>query len=59
MVADRNQGLFAQFGAALARRRLYSRTLSELRQLSDKELSDLGISRLSVVDVAREAVYGR
>ena len=52
-------GLFNQLGAALARRKLYSRTLSELRQLSDRELSDLGISRLSITEVAREAAYGR
>lgn len=52
-------GLFSQLGAALARRRLYSRTLAELRQLSDRELADLGISRLSLTEVAREAAYGK
>ncbi|WP_225027874.1 DUF1127 domain-containing protein [Xinfangfangia pollutisoli] len=57
--AERFSGLFAGLGAALARRRVYTRTLSELRQLSDRELADLGISRVSLVDIAREAAYGR
>lgn len=52
-------GFFAQMGAALARRRLYARTLAELRQLSDRELADLGISRLSLAQVAHEAAYGK
>ncbi len=54
----RMSGIFAQLGDALARRRVYRRTLEELRQLSDRELADLGISRLNIADVAREAAYG-
>lgn len=57
--AERQMGLFAQLGAALARRRLYARTLNELRQLDDRELADLGISRLSLAQVAHEAAYGK
>ncbi|MGA0540204.1 DUF1127 domain-containing protein [Neotabrizicola sp. VNH66] len=57
-MAGSTNGIFAQLGAALARRRLYSRTLAELRELSDRELSDLGISRLSIARVAHEAAYG-
>ena len=34
------------------------RTASELRQLSDRELSDIGISRYNIEDVAR-GVYKR
>ena len=30
----------------------------ELNALSDRELADIGMSRLNVRDVAREAVYG-
>ena len=52
-------GLFSSLGAALARRRVYSRTLAELRGLTDRELADLGISRLTIADVAREAAYGK
>ncbi len=54
----RMSGIFAHLGDALARRRVYRRTLEELRQLSDRELADLGISRLNIADVAREAAYG-
>ncbi len=41
----------------IERRRLYVRTLNELNALTDRELSDLGISRASVSEVAREAAY--
>lgn len=57
--SERLSGLFAGLGVALARRRVYARTLAELRQLTDRELADLGISRMSIGDVAREAAYGR
>lgn len=56
---ERPSGLFAALGAALARRRVYSRTLAELSNLSDRDLAELGISRLSIADVAREAAYGK
>ena len=52
-------GLFASLGAALARRRVYNRTLEELRGLTDRELADLGISRFSIAQVAHEAAYGK
>jgi uncharacterized protein YjiS (DUF1127 family) len=41
-----------------ARRALYSRTVQELNALTDRDLADLGISRLQIEDVAREAAYG-
>ncbi len=44
---------------AISRRKLYVRTLEELRTLSDRELADLGLSRSTIVDVAREAAYGK
>ena len=37
--------------------RLYSTTISELRALSTRELSDLGLSRSSIKTVAFSAVY--
>ena len=45
--------------AALQRRRLFNQTLAELNLLTDRELSDLGISRSSVRSVAQEAAYGK
>ena len=44
---------------ARARRAIYVRTLNELKVLSDRDLSDLGISRLQIEDLAREAAYGK
>jgi uncharacterized protein YjiS (DUF1127 family) len=38
--------------------RLYRKTLDELERLTDRELTDLGISRLSIREIARESVYG-
>lgn len=51
-------GLVARFRKSLADYRLYRKTLAELEQLNDRELNDLGISRFSVREIAREAVYG-
>ena len=36
-------------------RAVYNQTFEELSALSDRDLADLGISRLSIGDVAREA----
>ena len=47
--------------AAAERRMLrgaYVRTLDELQSMSDYDLADLGISRLSIKDIAHEAAYG-
>ena len=42
----------------LERQRVYRTTLAELDSLSDRDLRDLGISRLQIGDIAREAAYG-
>lgn len=44
---------------ALEQRRVFDRTVYELRQLSDRDLWDLGISRSMITDIAREAAYGK
>lgn len=44
---------------AINQRRVYTRTVAELNSLTDRELADLGISRLSITDIAREAAYGK
>jgi uncharacterized protein YjiS (DUF1127 family) len=44
---------------AIQRRRTYERTLAELNALNDRELNDLGISRLAIPLIAREAAYGK
>ena len=39
----------------LRQRRVYSETLAELRDLSDRELDDIGIRRADLRRIAREA----
>ena len=58
-LADRLLALFPSVATAVRQRRMYSQTLHELNQLTDRELADLGISRLSIADLAREAAYGK
>lgn len=41
-----------------ARRAVYNQTLSELKTLTDRDLSDLGIARSMITRVAYEAAYG-
>ena len=53
------QGLVARLRQAYTDFRSYIATFEELNALTDRELADLGISRLSVRDVARQAVYGK
>lgn len=51
-------GVFKSVKVALERRAVFARTIRELNALSDRELADLGISRVSIRDVAAEAAYG-
>lgn len=50
-------GLFARIRKAFADYRVYVQTRNELDALSDRELADLGISRLNIDVVARDAAY--
>lgn len=54
---DRFASLFSTVKLAAQRRRIYSQTLRELNDLTDRDLADLGINRLSISDIAREASY--
>lgn len=51
-------GIFARLRQAFDDHRKYLATYNDLNALSHRELADIGLSRLSVRDVAREAVYG-
>ena len=42
-----------------ARYRIYRRTLSELGELSERELNDLGLNRSMLRACAYEAAYGK
>ncbi len=56
--ADRFSAFVAGVKQKAAKRRIYEKTVRELNALTDRELTDLGISRLSIEDVARVAAYG-
>ncbi|MEF3046241.1 DUF1127 domain-containing protein [Pseudotabrizicola sp. L79] len=58
-LADRIAALFKGMTEAMERRRVYNRTLRELRALSTRELADLGIHRSMITRVAMEAAYGK
>jgi uncharacterized protein YjiS (DUF1127 family) len=51
-------GLLDRLRQSVARYREYRSTYEELNALTDRELADLGLSRLNIRDVARESVYG-
>ena len=56
--APATPGLFARIARAFADYRVYAETRNELEALSDRELADLGISRLNITTIARDAAYG-
>lgn len=51
-------GFFSKLAERAARYRVYRDTLAELNGLSDRDLADLGMSRIQVKAVAYEAAYG-
>jgi uncharacterized protein YjiS (DUF1127 family) len=51
-------GLLARISKSFADYRMFRQTLDELDSLNDRELADLGMSRLSVRDIAHQSVYG-
>ncbi|MDJ0826735.1 MAG: DUF1127 domain-containing protein [Rhodobacter sp.] len=55
----RMRSAFDDARTAAGKRRIYRTTLSELNALTQRELDDLGISRVSIPDIAREAAYGK
>jgi uncharacterized protein YjiS (DUF1127 family) len=58
-LVDRIMAFVATAKAQRAQRAVYLRTVRELEHLSDRELSDLGIARISIEDVARVAAFGK
>lgn len=47
----------ASIGQRLADHRMYVRTFRELEALSDRDLADMGLTRASLPEIARGAVY--
>lgn len=58
-LTDRLAAMIASYKAQRAQRAIYDRTVYELNHLTDRELSDLGIARISIRDVAQVAAYGK
>ena len=58
-LTQRLTNLRANLAAAHAQRKIYKTTVSELENLSGRELADLGLSRSSIKSVALEAAYGK
>lgn len=58
-ITDRFANVLAGMKAAYQRRRTYDQTLRELSALSDRDLSDLGMHRSMISEVARKAAYGK
>jgi uncharacterized protein YjiS (DUF1127 family) len=58
-VAPRLAEMLKQASEAYTAWRLYRRTLSELQDLSVREMDDLGLNRSNLRQAAFEAVYGK
>ncbi len=58
-LAQRFTTLRENFAAARAQRKVYTTTVNELNQLSNRELADLGVSRSAIKGIAMEAAYGK
>lgn len=50
--------LLENVAAARAQRKVYTTTVDELDNLSNRELADLGLTRASIKSIAYEAAYG-
>ncbi|MFN3662681.1 MAG: DUF1127 domain-containing protein [Yoonia sp.] len=57
--AERLSGFRVTLADKLAKRNVYMTTLRELSSLSDRDLSDLGLSRTDIKAIALEAAYGK
>lgn len=58
-IADRIAGFFRNLNENRQRYSVYRQTVRELEQLSDRELTDLGLHRAMIDAVALEAAYGK
>ncbi len=56
-ISDRVANLVKSVKDAVERRRVYTQTVRELSGLSDRDLTDLGLARGNIHELAREAAY--
>lgn len=57
--AQRFSALKVELAEKAAKRKVYRTTLKELSDLSDRDLTDLGLSRSMIKGIALEAAYGK
>ncbi len=57
-ITHRIAATFKSVAARIATYRVYRKTVSELSELSTRELDDLGLSRSMIKRTALEAAYG-
>jgi uncharacterized protein YjiS (DUF1127 family) len=55
---ERFTDMLAGYRKRAAQNRMYRTTLAELESLSERELDDLGISRLRIKEIAHDAAFG-
>ncbi|WP_240335555.1 DUF1127 domain-containing protein [Pseudotabrizicola algicola] len=51
--------VLAKWNVARERRAVYLQTLNELSAMSDRDLADINVARVSIEDIARQAAYGK
>lgn len=56
-ISDRVAHVVKMVKDAVERRRVYNQTVRELSGLTDRDLTDLGLARANITDLAREAAY--
>jgi uncharacterized protein YjiS (DUF1127 family) len=56
LLDERNMFMFEVLKSRVATWKRYSRTVSELQSLSNRELADLGIARTDITRIAKDAV---
>ena len=56
-LADRFNAFVADYRAKAAQRKIYRDTLNELRNLSNRDLDDLGLNRTMLKRIAYQAAY--
>jgi uncharacterized protein YjiS (DUF1127 family) len=57
--AEERSTVAARLGQAWRRFRAYRATRVDLKALTDRQLADVGLTRATVEEAARRAVYGR
>lgn len=58
-IASKITSIFHSLAERYAQARVYRTTVSEMSDLTDRDLADLGISRSMIHSIAYDAAYGK